>query len=397
LTQTQPTREDRIRRALTHLRNNTTDEFDHVTSLAPTDYTDPEIATRERNLIFGRVPSIVAHSTELPDPNDFITLALPRNNAIIVRQENGQVRAFVNACRHRGALLEEQPSGNCRLFSCGYHRWSYNPDGTLRTVTLEHTFGDIDHAQYGLVELPAEERHGFIWVVDSAQASIDVADWLGEMDAILHEYALQDLVCIESEGFDEPVNWKIMQDGFLDGYHIKYAHPNTAARHIHTNISAFEDLAPHSRWIKPRKTMDRYIDDDPGDSPLDQHVIETHHLMPNSTLLRHPDHFQLLTFRPHRKDPGRSVMEMRLIVPTPDAAGMAEDAWRKRWEKNWDILLMVLHEEDFPLLRNAQVALGSADAGDMILGRNEIANQVFRRETQRLLCPLTGPEGCERQ
>ena len=62
-----------------------------------------------------------------------------------------------------------------------------------------------------------------------------------------------------------------------------------------------------------------------------------------------------------------------------------EEHWNKRWEKNWEILLAVLHTEDFPLLRNSQRGMGSADAGDMLLGRNEVANHVFRRETQKLL------------
>jgi phenylpropionate dioxygenase-like ring-hydroxylating dioxygenase large terminal subunit len=378
-------REARIRRALDHLRNRTTDEYDSIGSFVATDFTDPVIAARERDLVFGRVPSIVAHSSELPEPNDFLTLQMPRNKIILVRQKDGGVKAFVNLCRHRGALLEEQEKGRCRLFSCGYHRWSYDTDGTLRTVTRGSTFGEIDRADHGLVELPTQERHGFIWLVDDAGADIDVADWLGpDMDGVLSQYGLADLVTFQAEGFDEPVNWKIMQDAFLDGYHIQYAHPNTAAKHVHTNVQAFEDFGRHCRFIAPRKTIDRWIDEDPGDRSLAKHVIETHFLMPNSTLLRQPDHFQLLTFRPHPKDPGWSRMEMRLIVPKVEDSGMDEESWSRVWAKNWKILLAVLHQEDFPLLRGSQSGMESASAGPMLLGRNEVANHVFHRELRRL-------------
>jgi phenylpropionate dioxygenase-like ring-hydroxylating dioxygenase large terminal subunit len=378
-------REARIRRALDHLRNQTTDEYTSIGSFEATDFTDPVIAARERDLVFGRVPSIVAHTSELPEPNDFLTLRMPRNQIIVVRQKDGGVKAFVNLCRHRGALLEEREKGRCRLFSCGYHRWSYDTDGTLRTVTRGSTFGEIDRADHGLVELPTQERHGFIWLVDDAAADIDVADWLGpEMDGVLSEYGLADLVAFQVEGFDEPVNWKIMQDAFLDGYHIQYAHPNTAAKHVHTNVTAFEDFGRHCRFIAPRKTIDRWIDEDPGDRSLAKDVIETHFLMPNSTLLRQPDHFQLLTFRPHPKDPGRSRMEMRLIVPKVEDSGMDEESWSRLWTKNWKILLAVLHQEDFPLLRGSQSGMESASAGPMLLGRNEIANHVFHRELRRL-------------
>lgn len=379
-------RQDRIRRALELLRNETTDKFDDVVGFAAAEFTDPVLAQQERDFIFGRVPSIVAHGSEIARAYDFLTVQMPRNNIIVVRQKDGGVKAFVNLCRHRGALLEENEKGRCRFFSCPYHRWSYDPDGSLRMITRDATFGDVDRSRHGLVELPCEERHGFIWVVDNAHGAIDVADWLGpEMDAILADYRLDELICTRSAGFDEPTNWKIMQDAFLDGYHIQYAHPNTAGKIIHTNVMAFEDFGRHCRFIAPRKSIDRWLEEDPGDHLLDGYVTETHFLLPNSTLLRQPDHFQLLTFRPHPQDPTRSRMEQRLMVPPVEQSGLSAEHWNKRWEKNWQILLAVLHNEDFPLLRNSQRGMASADAGDMLLGRNETANQVFRRETKKLL------------
>ncbi|AZG47668.1 aromatic ring-hydroxylating oxygenase subunit alpha [Gordonia insulae] len=379
-------RQDRIRRALELLRHETTDKFDEIIPFEPGEFTDPILAKDERDHVFGRVPSIVAHSSELAKANDFITVTMPRNNIIVVRQKDGGVKSFVNLCRHRGALLEESEKGRCRIFSCGYHRWSYDPDGSLRTITRDSTFGDVDRGDHGLIEIPTEERHGFIWVVDNAKEDIDVAAWLGpEIDGILAEYELDKSVCFRAGGFDEPTNWKIMQDAFLDGYHIQYAHPNTAGKIIHTNVMAFEDFGRHCRFIAPRKSIDRFLEEDPGDENLDKYVTETHFLLPNSTLLRQPDHFQLLTFRPHPTDPTKSRMEQRLIVPTVEDSGMAQERWERLWNKNWEILLAVLHNEDFPLLRDSQRGMGSADAGDMLLGRNEIANQVFRREIKKLV------------
>ncbi|WP_433506290.1 aromatic ring-hydroxylating oxygenase subunit alpha [Pseudonocardia halophobica] len=380
-------RGDRIRRALDHLRNDTTEEFDSVVPFGPEQYRDPGIAQRERDLVFGRVPSIVAHATELPKPGDFLTLQMPRNKVIVVRQKDGSVKSFVNLCRHRGALLEEQEKGRCRLFSCGYHRWSYDTDGSLRAITRDNTFGEIDRTRFGLIELPTEERHGLIWMVDDADAEIDVATWLGpEVDDILAGYRLQDLLAVRSEGFDEPANWKLMQDAFTDNYHIQYAHPNTAGKHVHTNVQVVEDFGRHARMLSPRKKIDRWLEEDPGDRDLGRYVIDGHFLLPNSTLLRQPDdHFELLTFRPHPTDPGRCRMEMRLLVPSLEASGMTKEKWEEVWDKNWKILLAVLHQEDFPLLRAAQTGLVSANAGGMVLGRNEVVNQIFHRELRKLL------------
>jgi phenylpropionate dioxygenase-like ring-hydroxylating dioxygenase large terminal subunit len=379
-------REERIRRLLDLLREETTDQADGVRPFVATEFTDPALASRERDLIFGKVPSIVAHSSELGNPNDFVTLQMPRNRIIVVRQKDGSVKSFVNACRHRGALLEERPAGRCRLFSCGYHRWSYDLDGSLRTVTYGETFGEIDRAEFGLVELPTEERHGFIWVVDSSSGCIDVRAWLGpKMDAALASYGMDNLISFRHETFDEPANWKIMQDAFLDGYHIKYAHPNTAGKIIHTNILAVEDYGRHARFLSARKTLDRWLEEDTAGQSLVKDVTESHFVGPNSTLLKLPDHVELLTFRPHPADPGRSTMQMRMIVPSVADFGRPEPDWEKRWEKNWQILIDVLYEEDFPLLRASQLALQNADIGGMVIGRNEVVNQIFHRETWRLL------------
>lgn len=240
-------REKRIRRLLELLREEKTDQTEEIVDFGAEEFTHPTLAALERDRIFGAVPSIVAHSSEVANPNDFITLRMPRNNVIVMRQQDGSVKSFVNQCRHRGALLEDRPAGRCRIFSCGYHRWSYDPDGTLRTVTYDESFGDIDRSQHNLVELPTEERHGFIWIVDRAGAEIDVTSWLGpQMDAALASYQLETLVNFRAETFLEDVNWKIMQDAFLDGYHIKYAHPNTAGKIIHTNVLAVEDYGRHA-------------------------------------------------------------------------------------------------------------------------------------------------------
>lgn len=379
-------REARIRRALDHLRNDTTDQFEKVENFEAFEFTDPGLAARERDLVFGRVPTIVAHGSEIAKPYEFKTLKLPRNNVIIVRQKDGSVKALVNLCRHRGALLESEDCGKRRLFSCPYHRWSYDIDGSLRAITRDNTVGDIDPEQTGLVELPCEERHGFIWVVDRAGAEIDVAAWLGpEMDGILGGYGLDDLVCVRSGAYEEKANWKILQDAFLDGYHIQYAHPNTAAKYIHTNIMVFEDFEKHCRFIAPRKSIDRWLEEDPGDRSLVDDVTETHFIGPNATFLKQPDHFQLLTFWPDATAPEQGVMEMRLIVPTAEAAGMTQERWDYLWDKNWQILEAVLINEDFPVLRDSQWGMRSRDAAPMVLGRNEVANQVFRRLLHRLL------------
>jgi len=381
-----PDRGAAVRRLIGHLRNATTDEWDAIESFEAAEYRDRELARLERDSVFGAVPFIAAHGSELPNPHDFISLRLPRNDVILARQPDGTIKGFVNACRHRGAQVCDVATGNTRVFSCPYHRWAYNVDGTLRTVTLDATFGEFDRSQHGLVEIAVEERHGFVWAIDRAGAEIDAADWLGpEMDTILAGYHIDQLLSITPQRFEHPANWKVMQDGFLDNYHVRYAHPTTAGAVLHTNAIALEDFGRHFWFLAARKSIDRWLDQDPGDNPIEEDVIESCFLAPNTMLLKHTTHIEVLTFRPLGDDPDMSMMELRILAPTRDAAGLSEPEWHARWAKNWRIIISIIHDEDFPILAGSQTAMHSEDTGTMLLGRNELASHLFRREVRRLV------------
>ncbi|NMO03711.1 aromatic ring-hydroxylating dioxygenase subunit alpha [Gordonia sp. TBRC 11910] len=376
-----------LRDLLSHLDGSATDQWPVVAGSSTTDFADPVRAELERDRIFGEVPFIVAHGSEVAQRNDFVTVELPRNKVILIRQRDGGVKALINSCRHRGAELVSEESGKCRLFSCPYHRWSYDPSGALRTVTLDSTFGDFDRSAYGLVEVPVEERHGFIWVIDNPHRQIDVAAWLGpEVDAIMASYAIGDLVSIDPHTYRRPVNWKIMQDGFLDNYHVKYAHPNTAGKMLHTNAVALQDFGRSFWFLTARKTLDQFIGHDvEWTASMEAHTIESIFLGPNTMLLKHATHFELLTFRPIGANPGESIMQMRIMAPSVEASGLEPEHWRKRWAKNWGLLIAILHDEDFPILDGSQRSMNNLDAGPMLLGRNEIASHLFRRLVDDLI------------
>lgn len=383
-----------LRHLVDLLQRSSTDQVDGQLIVDPAIYSSPDVARQERERVFGRVPVPVCHSSELAEKGAFVTARLPNNQVLIVRQPDGDIRAFVNACRHRGALIEDRGSGVCpRRLQCPYHGWSYNLDGSLKSPTHQVSFGEFDHLETGLVRLPVEERHGFVWVVDRAGATIDVADWLGDLDAVLDGYDLGRLHTYKAGAFPVEANWKVLQDAFLDGYHIQFVHKDTAAKMTYTNVLTLEDFGRHIRFYSPRKSLGRLLDEraDSGEE-LTEDEIRRHAnfavgLLPNATLLflPEPDHFQLLTFYPDPKDPAKARMEMRVIVPPREEAGWDEERYEKIWSRNWTILMDVIRDEDFPIAQNAQKALESADAGPLIIGRNEIANHVFHRELGKLL------------
>ncbi|HMC80962.1 MAG TPA: aromatic ring-hydroxylating dioxygenase subunit alpha [Acidimicrobiia bacterium] len=366
-------------RLFEHIDNTTCDQAASPMLVDPAIYSDPDVARLEQDRIFDKVPVLAAHVSELPNAGDFVTIDLPGNRVLVVRQEDGTIRAFVNVCRHRGACLVDEESGHRRVFSCGYHGWAYNCDGALRTVPYADTFGPLDRAEYGLIELPCEERYGLVWVIQRPGGPIDVAAWMGpEMDEILTGYHMERFEVVRMDRFDERMNWKVAEDAFIDGYHLKFVHPNSAGPYFYTNIQVVQDFGRHVRAITPRKVIDqiRFA----PDAPIDPYVTVGNFLMPNTTILRHSDHYESLTFVPHPTDPNRSRIDVRLVVPP-----VTSDEERALWEKNWDILVKTVIMEDLPLNRSLQRALGGRGLKPLILGRNEVGNQAFHRLYDELM------------
>ena len=388
------TRGDRIQRTLEHLRQHTTDTTGQLVPFGPGQYTDPALAQRERDLVFGRVPSIVAHASELPEPNDFITLQMPRNRVIVARQHDGSVKAFVNVCRHRGALLEEQESGRCRLFSCGYHRWSYNTDGSLRTITREATFGEVDRSRHGLIELPG---------AGAARPDLDGrpggrADRRGRLAG-------------PGDGRD-PGRVPARRADRLPVRGVRRAVQLEAdAGRVRGQLSHPVRAPEHGRQAHPHQRADRgglrpaRPDGEPaqGHRPVAGGGPGRHGPRPvrhRGALPAAEQHAAAPARRPFRAAHLPAAPGRPRALPDGDAAarpaagnqrdGRAE-RWEHVWEKNWKILLAVLHQEDFPLLRSSQQGLASADAGGMLLGRNEMVNQIFHRELGTLLAEGSAP------
>ena len=125
------------------------------TELDPSVYTDPTRHAQELALIAASPVAALA-SSELPAPGDFVTLRLAGVPIIVTRDRSGVVHAMRNACAHRGATVETRASGSARIFSCGFHAWSYELDGTLRSVS-DATLFSTEPCTQGLRVFPSSE------------------------------------------------------------------------------------------------------------------------------------------------------------------------------------------------------------------------------------------------
>ena len=182
------------RRFLHHIEHKTTDMLPRVSYNTRTAYTCTNHFDQEKALLFRKYPLLSGLSCQIPSPGDFITEEYAGMPILLTRGNDGQVRAFMNVCRHRGAQVEMAESGCGRQrFTCPYHAWSYNLDGKLVGLPDAATFGEIDRGAFNLVPVPVQERHGMIFVLhDTRGAPFDVDALLGsELSAELATYQLK--------------------------------------------------------------------------------------------------------------------------------------------------------------------------------------------------------------
>jgi phenylpropionate dioxygenase-like ring-hydroxylating dioxygenase large terminal subunit len=194
-------------------------------------YTDPKLFDDERQRLFLRVWNFVCHASEVSAPGDFITTTVAGQPLVICRTKAGEVRAYFNTCRHRAAQVVREPSGNAAAFTCFYHLWTYDLDGTLTGVPEANTYttsycpGGLDKAATSLVPVRAEVMHGLVFVCfDDAAPSL--ADFLGADFAaeLASPLGAPDVRVARDWSKQLHANWKMEPENSRDGYHATLLH-----------------------------------------------------------------------------------------------------------------------------------------------------------------------------
>ncbi len=165
-------------------------------------------------------------AADLFDAGDFLTHNLGRESVVMLKQEDGSVRAFYNACLHRGYRLAWTEVGGAPQLVCGYHGWRYNPDGMLAQVQDPDDFaGGSPCGKHRLTEIACEVWGGFVWFNMDENAR-PLREWLGErVTSHLDQWQMDKMVRVYALTSDVPCNWKIIRDNFNESYHLPTLHP----------------------------------------------------------------------------------------------------------------------------------------------------------------------------
>jgi Rieske 2Fe-2S family protein len=208
-----------------------------LATLAGDFYTSAAVFEAEQDNIFENTWFCAARSAELANPGQFKTVQVGRESVLVIRGRDGALRAFLNVCRHRGAVLCTEPAGEVkRNVQCPYHAWTYALDGKLvaapNMAALKDASGaGIDRYRYGLVPVALTEWLGYAWVclADEPPSFVDevvgaVTHRLGDPAAIDH-YAIETLSVGHRVVYDVAANWKLIVENFMECYHCATIHP----------------------------------------------------------------------------------------------------------------------------------------------------------------------------
>ncbi len=201
-------------------------------TLAGRYYTDPALFAREQERVFEAMWQCVARTDEVATPGSFRRVQVGRESVLVVRGRDGALRAFLNVCRHRGAQLCTEESGQVnRTLRCPYHAWSFGLDGALVAAPNLARMRDVDRVANGLVPVHLREWLGYAWVclADDPPSFTDdvvgaVTERLGDPAAI-EGYDVGRLALGRRIRYDVAANWKLVVENFMECYHCATIHP----------------------------------------------------------------------------------------------------------------------------------------------------------------------------
>ena len=285
-----------VDRVLSHVRDGTTDEGDQVWREPVENYRSQERFRRELDLL-RRVPVPYCPSAALREPGAYVARLAAGVPILAVRGKDGKVRAFRNACRHRGTEVASG-MGRASAFACPYHGWTYRLDGSLAGIPHEYGFPDIDKGAHGLVPVLAQERSGIVFITQNGESSEqDPGEGLTDLIA-----ADQDL--IDTHDNEAEFNWKVSLEGSLEGYHIRFGHPETFYPYGYDNLNVVEHSGRNSRVTFPFRRIEKLADIPEAERRIEGRATYVYHLFPNAlvTVLSH--HTILVVLEPIA--PGRT-------------------------------------------------------------------------------------------
>jgi Rieske 2Fe-2S family protein len=322
-------------------------------------YTDPAWFHREMEAIHFDMWLCAGRAEQIPNAGDYFVRRVDNASVIITRDEQGNVRAFHNVCRHRGTLLCQDGEGrfNGRI-QCQYHAWTYKLDGTLANAPHMEKVQGFREADYPLNAVACAVWDGHIFINLSAQP-IPFSEHLAGLDIKFAPWRMAELQMMERRVYQLKANWKLIIQNYSECLHCPIVHPllNKQSHYMSgdneppqpTYLGGRMDLRDGVQSLTMDGTSSRC--NLPGLSSDDQRHVYYYCILPNFFLNLHPDYMLTFTMWPHAADHTEIICEWHFHPDEINKPGFsAKDA-----VEFWDIT----NKQDWELSDMAQTGISS--------------------------------------
>lgn len=354
-------------------------------------YHNDELTELEMNEIFLRHWMFVAHVSELPRAGDYVCFALANERAVVVRDSDGQIRAFHNVCRHRASRIVADERGHCgKAFICPFHGWSYHLDGRLKNVPRADSFPEIDHEQLGLKPLECEIWHGLVFIRFGGDGP-GLAEQFAPAEEEIGLYRIADMQPYgKAWRFPFDLDWKAVVDIDSEGYHVPVGHPELfdLVGSTYKDQSLGGGLARAESSFGGRKHKLKRNRDYVAALPAESYLPESHReqwiywgLFPGFVVTLFPDQVEVYQTYPTGRQ--RSVMAGMSYALPDDRADMQRARELNR------AINMDVGNEDVDLVRWAAEGMNSSGFDGVMLSDLEINVAAFQNRLREIL-PVVG-------
>ena len=191
-------------------------------------YTSREFAAAEFEKLWPRVWQMACREEHIPEPGDYHVYDIGNLSTIVTRTEGGAIKAYYNACMHRGTQLKEpETSGFCESFRCPFHGWTFSLEGELIDLPEDWDFPHVSAASHRLREVKVGTWGGFVFV-NFDPAAQPLEEYLGVLPDHFKDFHIEDRYIETHVCKRLPVNWKAAEEAFMEAYHVKETHAGGA-------------------------------------------------------------------------------------------------------------------------------------------------------------------------
>ncbi|UPK76510.1 aromatic ring-hydroxylating dioxygenase subunit alpha [Nocardioidaceae bacterium SCSIO 66511] len=222
-------------------------------------YTSDDFFDLDIKAIFARQWLFVASTAEVPEPGDYLTIDIGPYPVMVIRDDDGEVRALHNVCRHRGARVLTEPTGSTGNIVCGYHQWTYAPDGTLLHAGQQAP--DFDRSCFALKSVHTRVVGGLIFICLAQEPPADFAEVAGRTLPYLAPHQLHRTKVAAQTDTIEDANWKLVMENNRECYHCEAGHPELMCTFFPTYGYAEDEipkrlLPAHARYLQAQADLE---------------------------------------------------------------------------------------------------------------------------------------------